>query len=526
VCYSINEKVYVVADTLFKYDGLLKSTLQWSFWDYRSDIVKEISDEELLGVRDLGNAIIRVAVVASNYLRDETGAVTEKGKTLMDIIGTTPIVSKDYDPNCKVTFVEGYMRHLKKTKKVEEWDSSETTTILHIVDAGYIDKGVISEVIDLGLRYVSGHQSACFVAGISHDMIYREIKIETNESAENDLLSESQHRLGMLNDTRVAFAIRAGLVEMCLSFIGRFGVDDSLYDYIHRTLTGIYSISLHSKSAKAIRSKRHDIEEKLGTTIVSNNESKKLLEMVRCILDINGSYCCRCNRSLTKTEVLQCNGCGRMTYCSRACQKEDWLNGGHKIACCKSYTDEKSGQFQGRAWPSVIPNNERDTSKLKELETNLNMIQLKLFRDHSETILSQAKALGIPLCDCIVSFDLSECPMKIKTFAYTQSESKEEREGFEASRSKDNITCLIVSKTCIGDNVLDQDGDVVQSLQMQRLFPHEWLKKGGTSSAHGAKASEKEKTQPAFHTHWNKERRKLDPAYEYNIPKVKAKKKV
>lgn len=89
----------------------------------------------------------------------------------------------------------------------------------------------------------------------------------------------------------------------------------------------------------------------------------------------------------------------------------------------------------------------------------MNMIQLKLFLNNSETIMSQAKALCIPLYDCIVMFDLRKCPIKIETFAYTHSKnfftdcdcaecqngyfgSREEREGFENSRSKDNITCM------------------------------------------------------------------------------------
>lgn len=95
-------------------------------------------------------------------------------------------------------------------------------------------------------------------------------------------------------------------------------------------------------------------------------------------------------------------GCHGMVYCSRACQKEDWLNGGHKLACCKSFTYDLAGQFQGRCVPLTEPENERAATKMKELETNLNMIQLRLFVDNSETILSQAKALGLPLYDCIL----------------------------------------------------------------------------------------------------------------------------
>lgn len=50
-------------------------------------------------------------------------------------------------------------------------------------------------------------------------------------------------------------------------------------------------------------------------------------------------------------------------------------------------------------------------------------------------------------------------------------ESVEEREGFEASRSKENITCVYASRKFIGD---DKDG-YKPVLSIQRFFSHEWL---------------------------------------------------
>ena len=77
-----------------------------------------------------------------------------------------------------------------------------------------------------------------------------------------------------------------------------------------------------------------------------------------------------------------------MTYCSKACQKGDWLNG-HIVTCNKEYTEEQSGQFQGRLFPEALQENERAAAKMKELEINITMVQLKLFldpfRDYSET---------------------------------------------------------------------------------------------------------------------------------------------
>ena len=115
---------------------------------------------------------------------------------------------------------------------------------------------------------------------------------------------------------------------------------------IQCTIENVHCISLHMKSAKAIRRKRSCIEEKLmqlgqDKVISSNVKCNKLFDMVRAIHDLSGAYCTRCNKSLGKTEIKRCNGCNRMSYCSKACQREDWLSG-HNLTCSnKHYTVEQ-----------------------------------------------------------------------------------------------------------------------------------------------------------------------------------------
>ena len=95
------------------------------------------------------------------------------------------------------------------------------------------------------------------------------------------------------------------------------------------------------------------------------------------------------------------------------------------------------------------------------------MIQLKLFLDHSETILAQASTLDIPLWDCVVWFDLRHCPLRVETKSYT--EYYETPEQFEESRSEDNIMCIYASSFYVGESA--------HELAKQRFFPHEWLSK-------------------------------------------------
>jgi len=467
---------------LIQNEGLLRSIIQWGYWgQHRSDISKELRLLDVDMCKDIArmgrDAIATLIIDTDNFLRGEDGEWTEDSEAFLLMCGTTPIVSKDYDPSCMVSYAVQLIRHIK----AEGWSQEEIDILDYLVGQGdCVDKDVVNGMIDLGLNYCADEfEYATFVVAVSNDMVKTWIENGNSDAS----------------DTRVAFAIRAGLVEMCLDFIGRFGdhesfcIDDvyklSFFSYIESIFECIHTVSLHQKTAKAIRSKRNDIEEKLlhmdekndGTS--NNLICKKLFDMVRSILNINGSYCCRCNKSLSKTEVKQCNGCGRMSYCSRACQREDWLNG-HKLTCNKPYKYDHIGHFQGRFEPE-LPNNERDARKMKELETNINMIQLKLFLDNSETILSQAKALNLPLYDCVVDFDLCKCPSTVRVVDYREDFNvAEERKGFENSRSKDNITCDFYSRLITDNGEYDEDGDIPR-LSIQRLFPHEWLRKKSKS---------------------------------------------
>ena len=415
-----------------------------------------------------------------NFTRDEDGDLTptKDGKKRLRSIGSTPIVNKDYNPACMTSFVVGFIRLVKEEGS---WQREPNSSVLDrlIGDGDCVDKVIITEVIDLSTNYASDLDSAAFAATLLTYILCDDVTDVTYPS-----------------DTRIAFAIREGLIDICLNFIRRFGLHesflrekdgDSLNSDILYILNVISGISLHKKTAKAIRHKRSSIENELvrleqNTNITNNCDCRMLLDKVKSILSLSGSYCCQCNKSLTKTEVMECNGCHRMAYCSRACQKEDWSNG-HKLTCSTPCMEETLGQFQGRVLPEEVLNNEWDTSKMKELEINANMIQLKLFLDHSETILKQASSLGIPLSDCVVSFDLRDCPLEIGVYNYTEFYSKPEHlMGFESSRSKKNITCLFgsyfyESSYCFNGT---EGGDTLTI--MQRFFPHEWLTKQRTDA--------------------------------------------
>ena len=446
-------------NALLQHDGLLGSIVQWSFWtDHRPDIVEEIGSTTCGIVVKSGKTITRLLVNKIHQGRNGE----DLPKNWLEKVGSTPIVSKAYDPTCMISYVEG-MVHQMKTNGFDISDLQTFNQLIIGIDC--VDKGVITETINLGFNFITDYKCAFSLALALIPMMRQGTGTE-------------------LKDSLVAFAIRAGLIEIYMCFIDRFGGHDSfadesyvvgitssLYSIIKHLLKDIHSVSLHQKTAKAIRSKRESIEKELvrlqqNTSITNNTKCRELLDMVSSILNLNGSYCCRCNKQLSKTEVKQCNGCHRMSYCSRACQKEDWLYG-HKQACCSSPT---MGQFRGRYIPKTTPENERTATKMKELETNLNMVQLKLLVDNSDTILSQARSLNIPLYDCLVKFELRDCPPTVSVYKYTKLYvTPEQIKKFEETRSKENITCTYCTNWFGGDSE--------DRLVMQGFYPHECLSK-------------------------------------------------
>ena len=422
-------------------------------------------------------------VTARVYKDGEGTAVllTDEAKKRLDAIGTTPIVSKEYIPSCMVSYTAGLIRIMKTAR----WTNDDFITLVNLIRCAHcVDKGVITEVIDFGIYHtISDYDTAKVVTKISYDMI---------------LQASTLKNWCVLSDTQIAFAIRAGLVEMCLSIMGQFAMHESfkndeqsesfgnvehitsLSHNIASIFKHVYSVSLHMKSAKAIRSRKNCIRDKLmqlgqNKEISSIDKCKELLNMVRSVLDLNNAYCTRCNKSLGKKEIKRCNGCNRMTYCSKACQREDWLNG-HNLTCCeKHYTDEQAGQFQGRIWPVREPESERAAAKLEALEQNFNMIQLKLFFDNSGSILRQARSLAIPLYDCVVHFDLRDCPPTVEVMRYTEHFEQPERiKCFEDTRSRENITCIYISSIFNGELLAS---GVSPFMAMQRFYPQEWLSK-------------------------------------------------
>lgn len=211
-----------VIDVLLQREELLTSIVQWGFWndEHRPDLVEDLGSVLCGVVVKFGRNITRLLV---HTISDETNNVSTKDKTLLEAIGAASIVSEQYDPTCMVSFVEGLVQQMK----TNELDRSDLTTYIALT----ITRGVVTETIDLGLNYATEFTRAFSLA----------------------LVLISIMRQG--SDTRTAFAIRAGLIEMTLCFVDRFGEHESFADESFRgmrsslcstighLLKGIHSIS-------------------------------------------------------------------------------------------------------------------------------------------------------------------------------------------------------------------------------------------------------------------------------------------
>jgi len=296
-------------------------------------------------------------------------------KTWLEKLGTIPIVSRAYDPNCKVSLVGGVVRHIKKYG-----DSSYLSLLDDLIGyADCVDKDVITEMIGLGFDFDSSNYTSA-----DADHVLRVISAMIMQSFEGGIEQPS--------DTRVAYAICAGLFEMVTNIITRFGDDqkscERLCSTINSIMHNVYLLSFHKKTSKALSNKRNEIVYDLcrlekhmiivddaGSISIFGISSgcEMTVRIVQSILDVTSTNCHYCNKFIERSEMKKCAACKRMCYCSEECQRNDWQIGTHEQEC-------KNGKY-------LIPSYrtpEHNTSKRKDIEDN--MLFSDIFNKHTEEV--------------------------------------------------------------------------------------------------------------------------------------------
>jgi len=139
---------------------LLTSVVQWGFWEdaYRPDIVKELGVAKCSLILEWGRDITAALDLhEANLIEKSSGEEDANG--ILEAIGTTPIVSKEYDPNCIVSYTAGLIRMMKATGDKIHFSVIRCTECF-IGDIDCVDKGVITEIIDYGFNFTNDCDSA------------------------------------------------------------------------------------------------------------------------------------------------------------------------------------------------------------------------------------------------------------------------------------------------------------------------------------------------------------------------------
>lgn len=366
-------------------------------------------------------------------------------KTWLEKLGAVPIVSRAYDPNCKVSLVGGIVRHINKYG-----DSSYLSLLDDLIGyADCVDGDVISEMISLAFDFgTSGYTStdAEHIVKVISSMIMQSVEVGTKQPS----------------DTRVSYAIRVGLLGMCMQLITRFGGDESICSSINSMLHNVYLLSFHKKTSKSLSDKRDEIvgnlqylEQRLadgGEDSHRAPQRERALCIIQLIINISSTSCSYCNKTTNRKDMKKCGACKRTCYCSDECQSNDWHVGHDQN--CKSFINREHIM---RIPQELVGDKAPDLIKLKDLESNMIMTQKRLFLEHADDIHHQLRALKLPRSECITLFDLRMClltPIVVnKNDYFISQDEKEKVKELQLQMDENSIVCVISSPLFIGKSI-------------------------------------------------------------------------
>jgi hypothetical protein len=313
------------------------------------------------------------------------------GLDLIMTLAKTPIVSRSYEPDCKVNFAVGMIRMLKNVVDRE----LHFNTILLMLNRSEdsVDDDVIADVIELGSRFISNIDDATSTSKLSYNIIVQVV-----------------HGKDYPLEKRIAFAIKSGLLEMCFDFITRFACDlsdhtasDQLMEALVYIAECIQAVAFHQTTAKAIRDHRIQIIEALTrlSTKVKSKQTTKFVDILSSIMELNEGSCSHCNKPIEWHTALFCEGCRRVAYCGVKCQKKDWKHGTHSSDCSFLAC---SADMMGLTTFDV--KSSRNKSKLTGLRNNIVTSQKKLYLRHESSISSRLLNYS-DRSDYIAVFDIS-----------------------------------------------------------------------------------------------------------------------
>jgi hypothetical protein len=346
-----NVTTAAVYDILLQSEGFLDSIVQMCFWSsYRPDILKEFESHHFVdgivrdGIKELEYfaqkvmkhiIVIGNAILSPEFDDEFNRSFSQEAMDQMTSTAKTPVVSRSYDPECKINYIVGTIRMLKNVNSddsVHRRNYFDTLFLVFTTDC--VDYDLLAEVIEFGIRFTAKIEEANCILSLSCSML------ERRAQGNNYPI-----------DRRIAFAIKSGLVEMFAEFLTRFACDpmaqsiarDPTWDEMMGKLVYIAEliqvVAFHQYTAKAIRDRRIKIikmlkQMRLFSFIEEKTEQfTQFVDILSSIMDLNEGSCSRCNEPIEWRSSLFCEGCRRVAYCGVKCQKEDWRHGSHSSNC-------------------------------------------------------------------------------------------------------------------------------------------------------------------------------------------------
>jgi hypothetical protein len=465
-----------VCHILLQNEGFLESMVHRCFWtSYRPDLVKEYESHQLSDdvktLEAFAHKVIRnIIVVGLERNKTETEnelnrlaipeAFSQDGLDLIMTIAKTLVVSKAYEPECKVNYVVGKIRMSKLVDSEDRWDQFSILNSMFAYNADCVDNGIITEVIELGSKFIADIDDAIIISDLSFCMLVR--KAQGNAYP---------------IDKRIAFAIKSGLLEMCFDFITRFACDpntqliardaqrNQLMEALVYIADLIKAVVLHQNTSKAIRDRRCQTVEALNSLLTKkqSKQSTQFVDILSSVMELNEGSCSRCNKLIEWHTALFCEGCRRVTYCGVKCQKKDWKHGTHSSHC--SFL-ARSADMMGLTLFDV--KSSRNISELTGLRNNIVTSQKKLFLMHKVSLFSQLVCCS-DQSDCVAVFDLSNKQRSIIVEHYhVVFACPKQRKWFEDVRSPGKIICVFVSQVFNGE--FDEEGNA-NRIALFAIFP-------------------------------------------------------
>ena len=335
---------------------------------------------------------------------------------------------------------------------------------------GTIDKEVITAVIHFGLNSVGSFDDAMLVTMTVFSILQPTSGVFTKVS-----------------DTRLAAAISAGLLELCIDFVLRYGEHPDPHpdeeDYMITNLWHLASSAhvtvLHKRSFKAIKGRQSQVQKALsdvgvtGRTTYSPGEDQverssvastpantfmigwenkypgrnvrcsQIIQTVQSAMYISTTSCCQC-LEVINSAVKRCSKCQRTAYVSASCFSVCYfaVYQIHSIICMMCWGSKCSRGCQIEHWKTgghkldcpqmamvntltVKGDRKKDIEKAYELESNIIVACNKLVLENNSRILELATHQKFDILDCIVLVELCHQLPFVKVKLATDSMLKE-----------------------------------------------------------------------------------------------------